>query len=196
MLKRFMDIILSLMALILLFPFFILIAIFIKVDSAGSVLYSQIRVGKNNHDFKLWKFRSMISSQSNQSLITIGKDDRITKFGSFLRVYKLDELPQLFNIIKGDMSIVGPRPEVRKFVEKYNSDQFRVLSARPGLTDYASLEYFNESEILEKFEDPKKAYIEIIMPAKIELNLKYIDDKKPGKDLGIILKTIGRIIRI
>ena len=195
MLKRFIDIILSFIALILLFPFFILFAILIKIDSKGPAFYSQIRVGKNNRDFKLWKFRSMRKSKSNQSLITIGNDERITKAGRFLRAYKLDELPQLFNIIMGDMSIVGPRPEVRKFVEKYIGDQLRVLSVRPGLTDYASLEYFNESEILEKFDDPEKAYIDIIMPAKIELNLKYIDDKNSVKDFVIILKTIGRIIK-
>lgn len=195
MLKRLIDLILSLIALILLLPLFILVAIFIKIDSTGPVFYNQIRVGKNIHDFKLWKFRSMRKSNTNQSLITIGNDERITKVGKLLRRYKLDELPQLFNIILGDMSIVGPRPEVRKFVEKYSPDQLRVLLVRPGLTDYASLEYFNESEILEKFDDPEKAYIEIIMPAKIELNLKYIDDKNPGKDFEIILKTIGRIIR-
>ena len=195
MLKRFIDIILSFIALILLFPFFILFAILIKIDSKGPAFYSQIRVGKNNLDFKLWKFRSMRKSKSNKSLITIGNDERITKAGRFLRAYKLDELPQLFNIIMGDMSIVGPRPEVRKFVEKYIGDQLRVLSVRPGLTDYASLEYFNESEILEKYDDPEKAYIDIIMPAKIKLNLKYIDDKNSVKDFVIILKTIGRIIK-
>ncbi len=196
MLKRFIDILFSIMALILLLPFFILFAILIKIDSAGPVFYSQMRVGKNNRDFKLWKFRSMRKSKSNQSLITIGNDERITKAGRYLRNYKLDELPQLFNIIKGDMSIVGPRPEVRKYVSMYSSEQFRVLSVKPGLTDYASLEYFNESEILEKYDDPEKAYVEIIMPAKLELNLKYIDNKKTGKDLAIITKTIGRIIGI
>lgn len=194
MLKRLFDIILSFFALILLLPFFILIAIFIKIDSTGPIFFGQTRVGKNNRDFKLWKFRSMRKSNTNQSLITIGNDSRITKVGSFLRAYKLDELPQLYNIIVGNMSIVGPRPEVRKYVEKYTADQLRVLSVRPGLTDYASLEYFNESEILEKYDNPEKAYIEIVMPAKLKLNLKYIDDKNPGKDLEIILKTIGRII--
>jgi len=195
MLKRFIDIILSFIALLLLFPFFILFAILIKIDSKGPVFYCQSRVGKNNRDFKLWKLRSMRKSNTNQSLITVGNDERITKAGRFLRAYKLDELPQLFNIIIGDMSIVGPRPEVRKYVEEYIGDQLRVLSVRPGLTDYASLEYFNESETLEKFENPEKAYIDIIMPAKIELNLKYIDDKNPGKDFAIILKTVGRIIK-
>jgi lipopolysaccharide/colanic/teichoic acid biosynthesis glycosyltransferase len=136
----------------------------------------------------------MIKSKTNQSLITVGNDNRITKIGKFLRDYKLDEFPQLFNIIKGDMSIVGPRPEVRKFVEMYSTDQIRVLSVKPGLTDYASIEYINENEILEQYTDPEKAYVEIIMPAKLKLNLKYIDNKKPGKDLVIILKTISRII--
>jgi len=193
MLKRFFDIILSFIALVILFPFLFLIAIFIKLDSNGPILYSQQRVGKNNCNFVLWKFRTMRKSTSNKSLITIGTDSRITKVGRILRNYKLDELPQLINIIMGDMSIVGPRPEVRKFVEMYTLGQLKVLSVKPGLTDYASLEYINESEVLAKYPDPEKAYIEIIMPAKLKLNLKYIDNKKPGKDLVLILKTINRI---
>lgn len=195
MAKRFFDIILSIFALLILFPFFILFALFIKFDSKGPVFYCQQRVGKNNRDFQLWKFRSMRINDTNKSLITIGNDSRITKVGGFLRRYKLDEFPQFFNILKGEMSIVGPRPEVRKYVKMYNEEQLRVLSVKPGLTDYASVEYFNESEILEKYSDPEKAYIEIIMPAKLELNLKYIDNKKAGKDLVLILKTINQIIK-
>lgn len=194
MAKRLSDIILSLIALILFIPLFILISLLIKFDSKGSVFYGQERVGKKRQNFRLWKFRSMRKSNSNNSLITIGNDDRITKIGAFLRKFKLDELPQLFNILKGEMAIVGPRPEVPKYIAMYKQEQLRVLTVKPGLTDYASLEYFNESEILEKYENPEKAYIEIIMPAKLDLNLKYIDNKMVGKDLMIILKTIRRII--
>jgi lipopolysaccharide/colanic/teichoic acid biosynthesis glycosyltransferase len=136
----------------------------------------------------------MRQSDTNKSLITVGHDNRITRFGKFLRKYKLDELPQFFNIIKGEMSVVGPRPEVRKYVDMYNPQQLRVLSVRPGLTDYASFEYYNESEVLESYPDPEKAYTEIIMPAKLKLNLSYIDNKKHCHDLVIILKTIKRII--
>jgi lipopolysaccharide/colanic/teichoic acid biosynthesis glycosyltransferase len=194
MAKRFFDIVFSLSALVFLFPFFILFAILIKLDSRGTVFYRQKRAGKNNCDFVLWKFRTMRQSDTNKSLITVGNDSRITRFGKFLRNYKLDELPQLYNIIKGEMSIVGPRPEVRKYVDMYSSNQLRVLSVRPGLTDYASVEYYNESEVLESYPDPEKAYTEIIMPAKLKLNLSYIDTKKPCQDLVIILKTIKRII--
>lgn len=194
MAKRLSDIILSLIALILFIPLFILISLLIKFDSKGSVFYGQERVGKKRQNFRLWKFRSMRKSNSNNSLITISNDDRITKIGAFLRKFKLDELPQLFNILKGEMAIVGPRPEVPKYIAMYKQEQLRVLTVKPGLTDYASLEYFNESEILEKYENPEKAYIEIIMPAKLDLNLKYIDNKMVGKDLMIILKTIRRII--
>jgi lipopolysaccharide/colanic/teichoic acid biosynthesis glycosyltransferase len=194
MVKRLFDIFFSLIALIIMLPFFIFISIFIKLGSAGPVFYTQQRVGKNNRDFKLWKFRSMKTGSDKKGLITIGDDIRVTGTGRFLRKYKLDELPQLLNIIGGDMSIVGPRPEVRKYVDLYNQEQLRVLSVKPGLTDYASLKYFNESEILKQYEDANKAYIEIIMPAKLKLNLEYIDDKKFGKDIGIILKTILRIL--
>lgn len=195
MVKRFFDIFFSLIVLIIMLPFFIFISIFIKLGSDGPVFYMQQRVGKNNRDFKLWKFRSMRTGSDKKGLITIGDDNRVTSTGRFLRKYKLDELPQLINIIGGDMSIVGPRPEVRKYVDLYNQEQLRVLSVKPGLTDYASLEYFNESEILGQYEDADKAYIEIIMPAKLKLNLDYIDNKKFGKDIGIILKTIWRILK-
>jgi len=195
MVKRFFDIFFSLIVLIIMLPFFIFISIFIKLGYDGPVFYMQQRVGKNNRDFKLWKFRSMRTGSDKKGLITIGDDNRVTSTGRFLRKYKLDELPQLINIIGGDMSIVGPRPEVRKYVDLYNQEQLRVLSVKPGLTDYASLEYFNESEILGQYENADKAYIEIIMPAKLKLNLDYIDNKKFGKDIGIILKTIWRILK-
>lgn len=194
MAKRFFDIFFSLIAVIFLFPFFLIIFILVKLGSDGPVFYTQQRVGKNNKDFTLYKFRSMSVGSDKNGLITIGEDKRITKLGGYLRKYKLDELPQLLNIIGGDMSIVGPRPEVRKYVDLYNDEQIRVLSVRPGLTDYASLKYINESEILGQYSDPEKAYIEIIMPAKLNLNLDYINNKNVGKDMILVFKTFLKIV--
>ena len=194
MMKRLFDIVLSLLALIILLPFLLLISIWILLDSRGGIFYSQERVGRHKQDFRLLKFRSMKPDSDKKGLLTIGgRDPRITRAGYFLRRTKLDELPQLLNIISGSMSIVGPRPEVRKYVDLYKEEQLKVLEARPGLTDYASLEYINESEILSKHDDPEKAYIDIIMPAKLELNLKYIRERSMGTDISIILKTVGRI---
>ncbi len=195
MLKRLFDIFFSFIGLIVLIPLFILISIFIILDSRGGVFYLQKRVGKDNRDFSLLKFRTMRNGSDSGSLLTVGKDDpRITRVGAFLRKYKLDELPQLVNILKGEMSIVGPRPEVRKYVDLYNDRQKKVLTVKPGLTDYASLEYINENEILSKYDDPEKAYIEVIMPEKLELNLNYIKEKSFLTDLRIIFKTLARIV--
>jgi len=192
--KRLFDIFFSLIGLIVLIPVFIIISIAVIIDSKGGIFYRQIRVGRNNRDFTLLKFRTMRTGSDSGSLLTVGENDpRITKTGSFLRKYKLDELPQLFNVLKGDMSIVGPRPEVRKYVDMYNEQQKQVLTVRPGLTDYASLEYINENEVLSKYEDAEKAYIEIVMPEKLQLNLKYIKDKSLKTDLKIILKTLSKI---
>ena len=194
MLKRLFDILFSFVGLIVLIPVFIIISIAVILDSKGSIFYRQIRVGRNNRDFTLLKFRTMRTGSDSGSLLTVGEDDpRITKTGSFLRKYKLDELPQLFNVLKGDMSIVGPRPEVRKFVDMYNHRQKQVLKVRPGLTDYASLKYINENEVLSKYDDPEKAYIEIVMPEKLELNLKYVNENSFTTDLGIIFKTLAKI---
>jgi lipopolysaccharide/colanic/teichoic acid biosynthesis glycosyltransferase len=194
MLKRLFDILFSFVGLIVLIPVFIIISIAVILDSKGSIFYRQIRVGRNNRDFTLLKFRTMRTGSDSGSLLTVGEDDpRITKTGSFLRKYKLDELPQLFNVLKGDMSIVGPRPEVRKFVDMYNDRQKQVLKVRPGLTDYASLKYINENEVLSKYDDPEKAYIEIVMPEKLELNLKYVNENSFTTDLGIIFKTLAKI---
>ena len=194
MIKRIFDILFSLQGLIFLLPVFIIIALIIVFDSKGGVFYFQNRVGKNNRDFKLIKFRTMFSNSEKKGLITVGdKDSRITKTGIWLRKYKIDELPQLFNILIGDMSFVGPRPEVRKYVDLYNERQKRVLTVKPGLTDYASLEYINESEILGGFSDPEKAYIEKIMPAKSELNLKYIREQGLITDIKILYKTLTNI---
>lgn len=195
--KRIFDFIFSFLAIILLLPFFVIIALSIIFDSKGGIFYRQIRVGKNNKDFKLIKFRTMFTNSDKKGLLTVGmRDSRITKVGYFLRRYKLDELPQLFNIFIGDMSFVGPRPEVRKYVEMYDGEQLQVLAVRPGLTDYASLEYINENEILAKSENHEKTYIDEIMPAKLKLNLKYIEEKSFWVDLKIIFKTALKIIKL
>jgi len=195
LLKRLFDIIFSLIVLLTFLPLFIVIAVLIIVDSKGGVFFKQIRVGKNNVDFFLYKFRTMSLGSDKKGEITIGNNDsRITKVGSVLRKYKLDEFPQLLNILNGEMSIVGPRPEVRKYVEIYTKEQLNVLSVKPGLTDYASLEYINESEILGNSEDPNQTYINEVMPIKLELNLKYISNISFITDLSLIFKTIIRIL--
>lgn len=194
--KRVFDILMSLVGLVILFPFFILISLWILLDSRGGIFYRQTRVGKNNNDFRLWKFRSMRPDSDKKGLLTVGgRDPRITRSGYFLRKTKMDELPQLINVLVGDMSFVGPRPEVRKYVDLYNAEQKKVLNVRPGITDLASLEYFEESELLAKSADPEKTYIEEIMPAKLKLNLQYIDKANLGTDVGMIFRTIGRIFR-
>ena len=193
--KRLFDIIFSLLVLTVGLPFGLLIALLIVVDSKGSVIYRQGRVGRNNVDFWLYKFRTMCVEADRGSLITVGADDaRITPVGAFLRKFKIDEFPQFFNILKGEMSIVGPRPEVRKYVEMYTPEQMRVLSVRPGLTDYASIRYVNENELLSASADPEQTYIQEIMPDKLNLNLKYIDEQSIWVDMKIIFKTIKAII--
>lgn len=194
--KRFLDIFLSLIVITILLPFFLILAIIIAIESQGGAIYRQIRVGRNNKDFKLYKFRSMRNGADKQSLLTVGyKDERITKIGYFIRKYKLDEFPQLINILKGEMSIVGPRPEVRKYVDLYDEEQRRVLSVRPGLTDYASLKFIDENKVLSEVSDPESYYINTIMPEKIRLNLEYIDNQSAFEDLKIIWKTIMKIFR-
>lgn len=192
--KRLFDILSSFFFLVILSPVFIFIAIWILLDSRGGVFFGQVRVGRNNNDFKMFKFRTMRPGSDAKGLLTVGdRDPRVTNAGHWLRKTKLDELPQLTNILLGDMSVVGPRPEVRKYVDLYSAKQMKVLDVRPGLTDYASLEYINESEILGKSPDPDKTYIETIMPAKLELNLLYIKEQSFGGDLNIIFKTIAKI---
>ncbi len=178
MIKRIFDIVFSISGLILLSPVLIVIAILIRFDSKGPVLYKQTRVGRNNKDFKLLKFRTMNSDSDSKGLLTVGgRDPRITKTGYYLRKFKLDEFPQLINVLYGEMSFVGPRPEVRKYVDLYTEDQKKVLDVSPGITDIASIKYKNENDLLEKAEDPEKYYIEKIMPDKIDLNLEYINEK-------------------
>ena len=194
--KRTFDIISSLVTLTIGLPFFILIASLIVIDSKGGIFFIQQRVGKDNKDFELFKFRTMRSNSEKAGQITVGgKDPRITKIGYLLRKFKLDEFPQLLNVIKGDMSIIGPRPEVRRYVDMYSKEQLKVLSVRPGLSDFASIEYINENELLGKSDNPEKTYIGEIMPAKLQLNLKYIEQKSFGTDIKLIFKTIRKIIK-
>ena len=193
---RFFDFILSLVGLVVLAPIFIVLAIWIKIDSKGPVFYKQVRVGQNGIDFGLFKFRSMVVDADKKGLITVGgRDPRITRSGYFIRKYKLDELPQLINVLLSDMSLVGPRPEVRKYVELYTDEQQKVLSVKPGITDYASIEYMDENEILGKSNDPEKTYIEEIMPEKIKYNMKYIQNKNVSEYFKIIFLTLLKIVR-
>ncbi len=193
--KRTVDICISLLILAFFLPFGLLLMLFISFESAGGVFYLQERVGRNGQLFKLIKFRSMRPNADKGSQITIGnRDPRITRTGYFIRRFKLDEFPQFINVIKGDMSIVGPRPEVPHYVKLYTAEQKKVLAAKPGITDYASLAYFNENEILAKATDPQKVYLEQIMPAKIELNQRYLSDPSLFKDFKIIWLTALKII--
>ncbi|KAA5524072.1 sugar transferase [Haemophilus seminalis] len=193
---RFFDFILGLVGLVVLAPIFIMLAIWIKIDSKGPVFYKQVRVGQNGINFGLFKFRSMVVDADKKGLITVGgRDPRITRSGYFIRKYKLDELPQLINVLVGDMSLVGPRPEVRKYVNLYTDEQQKVLSVKPGITDYASIEYMDENEILGKSSDPEKTYIEDIMPEKIKYNMKYINNKNLFEYFKIIFLTVLKIVR-
>lgn len=193
--KRIFDVISSLLVLVLLTPLLLIIGLWITIDSKGGAFYKQERIGKDKKPFGLYKFRSMRPDSDKKGQITIGNDNRITKVGKFIRKYKIDELPQLINILIGDMSVVGPRPEVKKYVDLYNNEQLKVLSVKPGLSDYASIEYIDEQSVLGKAKDPNKEYIDVVMPAKLKLNLKYIEDKSLGTDLKIIFKTLGKIMK-
>ena len=192
--KKLFDFAFSIAGLVILSPLFLVISVWIKLDSKGSVFYKQVRVGKNSSDFKLYKFRTMRTDSDKSGLLTVGgRDPRITGAGYFLRKFKLDELPQLFNIAAGQMSFVGPRPEVRKYVDLYNDEQRKVLSVLPGITDVASIKYRNENELLEKAEDPESYYIESIMPDKLKLNLDYIEQRSFTNDIKVIFKTLAAI---
>ena len=193
---RIFDIVFSFVGILICLPLFIIIYLLIVVESKGGGFYIQKRVGRNNIDFSLYKFRSMRVGSDKKGLITIGgRDPRMTKVGYFIRRFKLDELPQLLNVFVGDMSFVGPRPEVRKYVEMYNEAQRQVLSVRPGITDYASIEYVDENEILGSATDPEKVYIEEIMPHKIRLNMKFIEHKSIKEYFYIIFLTFWHIVK-
>lgn len=191
---RLFDFLFSILGLVILSPLFAIVAIWIKFDSSGPVFYKQIRVGKDNKDFRLFKFRSMVTDAENKGLITVGgRDPRVTRSGYFIRKYKLDELPQLINVLIGEMSLVGPRPEVRKYVDLYDEEQRKVLSVKPGITDYASIEYIDENELLAKSDDPERTYIDIIIPEKIRYNMKYIENSSVKEYFKIIFLTVLKI---
>lgn len=193
--KRVFDIVASGIGLIVLSPLFLILAIWIKIDSDGPVFYRQVRVGRYNKDFRIYKFRSMRVGSDKGSLVTIGgRDPRVTRSGYFIRKFKLDELPQLINVFIGDMSLVGPRPEVRHYVNFWTPEQMRVLDVRPGITDPASIRYRNENELLEKAEDPEKYYIDVIMQDKLALYLEYVDKHSFWYDIKLILLTFKEII--
>ena len=195
-LKRAMDIVISGGALAVLWPVLLLIAVAIKIDDPGPVFYRQVRVGRDGKEFRIFKFRTMVVDADKKGLqITVGRDNRITRVGRLLRKTKLDELAQLINVFVGEMSFVGPRPEVPKYVNLYTPYQRQVLLVRPGITDYASIAYRNENDMLEGAEDPEKMYIDVIMPAKIELNMKYLHEISPLADIRLILSTIAAVIR-
>ena len=193
---RFCDVFFSLLGLIVLSPIFVIIALCIVLDSRGGVFYRQVRVGRGGKDFRLFKVRSMASGADKKGLITVGaKDSRVTRVGYFLRKYKLDELPQLLNVVRGEMSLVGPRPEVRKYVDMYTVEQRKVLAIVPGITDYASIEYADENTILGQASDPDRAYVEQIMPDKIRYNMKYIDNQCLKEYFKIIFLTLMKIVK-
>ncbi len=193
--KRIFDIFASGVGLILLSPLFLILAIWIKMDSTGPVFYRQVRVGKGNKDFKIFKFRSMRVGSDKGSLVTIGgHDSRITRSGYIIRKYKFDELPQLINVFIGDMSLVGPRPEVRHYVNYWTPEQMHVLDVRPGITDPASIKFRNENELMEKAEDPEDYYINVIMQEKIKLYLEYVKNASFWYDIKLIFETFKVIV--
>ncbi len=193
--KRLFDIIASGLGLIVLSPLFAVIAVWIKLDSPGPVFYRQVRVGRGNKDFRLFKFRSMRPDSDKLGLITVGgHDPRVTRSGYYIRKYKLDEFPQLINVFIGDMSLVGPRPEVRKYVDMYTPEQMRVLSVRPGITSLASIRYRNENDILAAAADPDRCYIEQVMPDKLAIDLEYVDRTTLWNDIKLIFSTFREII--
>lgn len=193
--KRLFDIFASGLGLLILSPLFLILAIWIKLDSKGPVFYRQVRVGRGNKDFRIFKFRSMRVGADKQGLITVGgHDPRITRSGYFIRKYKLDEFPQLINVFIGDMSLVGPRPEVRKYVDMYTPEQMHVLDVRPGVTSLASIRYRNENELLDKAEDPDQFYIDVVMQDKLAIDLEYVEHASFGYDIKLIFQTFWEIV--
>lgn len=193
---RIFDIVISFFGLVVLSPVLIIVALIIVIDDPGPVFYRQLRVGRYGRDFRIFKFRSMRVNADKAGLITVGdRDPRVTRAGYYIRKYKIDELPQLLNVLIGDMSLVGPRPEVRRYVDLYTDEQRRVLSVRPGITDYASIEYVDENRLLAASDDPDSTYIHEIMPAKIALNMRYINHPTLGEYLRILFLTIKAILR-
>ena len=189
--KRLFDVVCSFFGLLVLSPLFVFLSLWVGLGSKGGVFYKQKRVGRFNKDFTLYKFRSMRVGADKKGLVTIGgKDSRVTKAGFFIRKYKLDELPQLINVLKGDMSFVGPRPEVRKYVDMYTERQLKVLDVRPGITDLASIKYRNENDLLAAADNPEQYYIDVVMQDKLALNLQYIETRTFFGDIKLIFRTI------
>lgn len=196
MMKRLFDIVASACGLILLSPLFFIVSVWIKLDSIGPVFYRQVRVGRYNKDFKIFKFRTMMVGADKGSLVTIGgRDPRVTRIGYYLRKFKIDELPQLINVFIGDMSLVGPRPEVRHYVNYWTSEQLHVLDVRPGITDPASIKFRNENELMESAEDPESFYINVIMQEKLKLYLEYVHIASFWYDIKLIFKTIYTVVK-
>lgn len=196
MMKRLFDIVASACGLILLSPLFFIVSVWIKLDSIGPVFYRQVRVGRYNKDFKIFKFRTMRVGADKGSLVTIGgRDPRVTRIGYYLRKFKIDELPQLINVFIGDMSLVGPRPEVRHYVNYWTSEQLHVLDVRPGITDPASIKFRNENELMESAEDPESFYINVIMQEKLKLYLEYVHIASFWYDIKLIFKTIYTVVK-
>lgn len=194
--KRVFDIVASGCGLLVLSPVFLILAIGVKLDSRGPIFYQQVRVGRFGRDFLLYKFRSMRVGSDKKGLITVGERDlRVTRLGYFIRKYKLDELPQLVNVFIGDMSFVGPRPEVRKYVDMYTKEQLRVLDVRPGITDMASILYRNENELLATAKEPEVFYQEVVMQDKLNINLEYVNKHDVWFDIKLIFKTIFSILK-
>lgn len=194
--KRLFDIIASGLGLLILSPLFLVVAVWVKLDSPGPVFYKQIRVGRNNKDFFLYKFRSMRVGSDKKGLITVGgHDPRVTRSGYYIRKYKLDEFPQLINVFKADMSLVGPRPEVRKYVDLYTPEQMHVLDVRPGITDLASIRYRNENELLEQASDPEQYYRDVVMQDKLRINLEYVRNHSFLGDIRLIFNTFIAIVK-
>ena len=194
--KRLCDIVLSAVGLLCLSPLLLLVALWVKIDSTGPIFYRQLRVGRYNKDFRIYKFRSMYTDSDKRGLITIGgHDPRVTRAGYYIRKLKLDELPQLINVLFGDMSFVGPRPEVRKYVDMYTPEQLHVLDVRPGITDAASIKYRNENDILARQANPEQYYINVVMQDKLRINLEYVAHHSLWGDLKLIFETFKAIIK-
>ncbi|WP_279108953.1 sugar transferase [Butyricimonas virosa] len=193
--KRVFDVLASGLGLLVISPVFLFLAVWIKLDSKGPVFYRQVRVGRANKDFRIFKFRSMRVGSDKKGLITVGgHDPRVTRSGYFIRKYKLDEFPQLINVFTGDMSLVGPRPEVRKYVDMYTAEQMHVLDVKPGVTSLASIRYRNENELLEKAADPDRYYVEVVMQDKLAIDLEYVRKASLGYDIKLIFHTFWEIV--
>lgn len=194
-LKRLFDLVISSIGLLILLPLLFIVAIWIKFDSKGPVFFRQVRIGLNGKPFRIYKFRTMFINTEKQGGLTIGQDNRITRAGRFLRKYKIDELAQLIDVFRGTMSLVGPRPEIPEFIALYDpSVRSKILSVRPGITDKASIEMIDENEILGKYSDPQKAYVNIIMPIKAKYYCEYVDNLSIKNDLLLIFATIKKLI--